>query len=111
MEEKSSGVGWHSKLPEFVDAKATRIETALREFVGDASAQQERSWHNSVRWLKREYRRLLGVHEEAATYTTLLEYELPRDFRRPDVIVLEGSVVVVVEIKGRNGNTSHWLFP
>ncbi|MGH8802675.1 MAG: DNA/RNA helicase domain-containing protein [Casimicrobiaceae bacterium] len=36
----------------------------------------------------------------AKEYTAILEYELPRDSRRPDVIVLERGCVAVLEIKG-----------
>ena len=36
----------------------------------------------------------------AREYTAILEYELPRDSRRPDVIVLERGCVAVLELKG-----------
>ncbi|ANO51878.1 DNA/RNA helicase domain-containing protein [Woeseia oceani] len=105
MSDPRPGAGWHSYLPEFVDTDASAIESSLANFVRDVSREQQVSWHNSIKWLKREYGQLIGTHEEAESYTTLLEYELPRDFRRPDIIVLEGAVIVVLEVKGRGGNT------
>ena len=105
MSDSKTGAGWQSNLPEFIEADSSAIESSLANFVRDVSREQQISWHNSIKWLKREYGQLIGTHEEAESYTTLLEYELPRDFRRPDVIVLEGAVIVVLEVKGRGGNT------
>jgi hypothetical protein len=50
--------------------------------------------------LQHECRELTARDSAAGEYTAILEYELPRDFRRPDVIVLERGCVVVVEFKG-----------
>lgn len=105
MSDSKSGAGWQSILPEFIEADSAAIESSLANFVRDVSREQQVSWHDSIKWLKREYDQLIGTHEGAESYTTLLEYELPRDFRRPDVIVLEGTVIVVLEVKGRGGNT------
>lgn len=105
MSESKSGAGWYSTLHEFVEAEPAYIESSLVNFVRDVSPEQRTSWKHSIKWLKREYDALIGAHDEAQRYTTLLEYELPRDFRRPDVIALEGAIVVVLEIKGRGGNT------
>jgi len=51
--------------------------------------------------LQRECRELVAAYDAARTYTAILEYELPRESRRPDVIVLENGVVVVLELKGK----------
>jgi len=99
------GAGWYSKIPEFINTESAFIESALSEFVRDVSGEQRTSWSNSIRWLKREYGSLLHLNSGTESYSTILEYELPRDFRRPDVIVLENATVVVLEVKGRDGNT------
>ena len=76
------------------------VRLQLQEFVEDASPEQIQAWDQSIPWLQRECR-ALGVRDTAAhEYTAILEYELPRDSRRPDVIVLERGCVAVLELKG-----------
>lgn len=77
MSDSRPGAGWQSILPEFIQADSSEIELSLANFVRDVSPDQQASWHRSIKWLKREYGQLLGTHEEAESYTTLLEYELP----------------------------------
>nr|WP_296749845.1 DNA/RNA helicase domain-containing protein [Thioalkalivibrio sp.] len=103
MSESSARYGWQSDLPAFVRASPAAIEAALLQFLQGASSQQITSWHDCIRWLQREYDRCVREDSAAETYYTLLEYELPRDFRRPDIIVLEGGTVVVLEVKGHAG--------
>jgi hypothetical protein len=103
VSESSARYGWQSDLPAFVQASPAAIEAALLQFLQGASSQQITSWHDSIRWLQREYDRCVREDPAAETYYTLLEYELPRDFRRPDIIVLEGGTVVVLEVKGHAG--------
>ena len=50
--------------------------------------------------MQRECRELEARDYAAREYTAILEYELPRDSRRPDVIVLERGCVAVLELKG-----------
>ena len=66
----------------------------------DASPEQVRAWDQSIPWLQRECRELEVRDTAAHEYTAILEYELPRDSRRPDVIVLERGCVAVLELKG-----------
>ncbi len=104
-ESPNARYGWQSDLPTFVDASPVSIEAALSKFVGQVSTAQQTSWQRSIRWLQREYGHCIREQPAAYAYSTMLEYELPRDFRRPDVIVLEGSSVVILEVKGRGGAT------
>lgn len=92
--------GWQSDLETFSTSEAKAVRLRLQEFVTDASPEQLRAWDQSVPWLQRECRKLTAREPSAREYTAILEYELPRDFRRPDVIVLERGCVVVVELKG-----------
>lgn len=39
--------------------------------------------------------------DRSDTYTAILEYQLPLDARRPDVVVLLDGPVVVLELKGK----------
>ena len=76
------------------------VRLQLQQFVDDASPEQIRAWDQSIPWLQRECRELEVRDTAAHEYTAILEYELPRDSRRPDVIVLERGCVAVLELKG-----------
>ena len=92
--------GWQSDLETFSRSEPRVVRLQLQKFVADASPEQVRAWDQSIPWLQRECREL-GVRDTAAReYTAILEYELPRDSRRPDVIVLERGCVAVLELKG-----------
>jgi hypothetical protein len=51
--------------------------------------------------LQDECRDLVRCETDAQGYIAILEYALPRESRRPDVILLEGGTVVVLELKGK----------
>jgi hypothetical protein len=44
---------------------------------------------------------IVAADKNADTYTAILEYELPMESRRPDVILLVRGPVVVLELKGK----------
>lgn len=94
------GFGWKSDLPTFTTAEPRVVRARLQQFVSDASPDQVRAWDSSIPWLQRECRELEAKDYSAREYTAILEYSLPRDFRRPDVIVLQRGCIVVVELKG-----------
>jgi hypothetical protein len=93
--------GWQSDFPTFYGAPPRAVRLDLERFIRDASNEQVRAWDDSIPWLQRECKELVRTYDAARTYTTILEYELPREARRPDVIVLENGVVVVLEVKGK----------
>ena len=93
--------GWLSDLPRFYGTEPRVVRLRLEQFVRDAGPDQVRAWDDSIPWLQRECRELVDAYDAARTYTAILEYELPREARRPDVIVLENGVVVVLELKGK----------
>lgn len=93
--------GWISDLPTFRSTDARTVRLRLHDFIRDAGVEQVRAWDYWIPGLQTEVGQLLSARVEAHEYTAVLEYELPRDFRRPDVIVLEQGVVVVLELKGR----------
>lgn len=89
--------GWQSSLPVFTRSEPRVVRLQLECFITDASPEQIRAWDQSIPWLQRECRELEVRDTAAHEYTAILEYELPRDSRRPDVIVLErGAVAAVV---------------
>jgi hypothetical protein len=92
--------GWRSSLPEFSNAGPRVVRLQLQQFVEDATPEQIQAWDQSIPWLQRECRALAIRDSAVHEYTAILEYELPRDSRRPDVIVLERGCVAVLELKG-----------
>ena len=76
------------------------IRGRLQDFIADASKEQIRAWDDSIPWLQRECRELAARDPASGRYTAILEYELPRDSRRPDVVVLHRGSVAVLELKG-----------
>lgn len=92
--------GWQSSLETFTSTAPRVIRKSLQDFLTDANAEQVRAWDQCIPWLQRECVELTARDAASAKYVALLEYELPRDLRRPDVIVLERGGVVVLEVKG-----------
>lgn len=94
--------GWQSDLPSFYGAEPRVVRFSLERFVRDAGAEQVRAWTDSIPWLQSECRSLVHCDDRARTYTAILEYELPRESRRPDVILLESGTILVMELKGKD---------
>lgn len=93
--------GWGSDFPEFRSTPPARIRENLSRFVADASLEQIRAWNDCIPPLQREISEILGRSEIASRYSAILEYQLPMESRRSDVIFLIGAGVMVVELKGK----------
>jgi hypothetical protein len=93
--------GWDSSFSEFREAEPRRIREQLATFVPDASAEQIRAWDDAIPPLQAEVSEVLIRDELARHYSAILEYELPMESRRPDVILLVGAGVMVIELKGK----------
>lgn len=94
--------GWDSLFPEFRDAQPRVIRTQLGRFLMDASREQIRAWDDSIPLLQREVRELCDADERATECTAILEYELPLESRRPDVVLLVRGAILVLELKGKD---------
>lgn len=99
--ERSPHAGWSSNLLEFREASAAYVTGSLQAFVRNASIQQIRAWDESIPPLQREAGELVGRTREAVSYSAILEYQLPMEARRPDVVLLLGGPVLVLELKGK----------
>ena len=93
--------GWHSGFPEFEKASPRVIRARLSEFIPDASPQQERAWDDSIPRLQTEVREVVSGEPDADRYTAILEYQLPLESRRADVVLLVRGAIVVLELKGK----------
>ncbi len=101
MTEQQARYGWGSNFPTFSNTSARIIRRRLEEFIRDAGKRQVRAWDESIPPLQREVNEVLSVNEEAVAYSAILEYELPLESRRPDVILLAKSAVIIIELKGK----------
>ncbi len=97
-----AGYGWASHFPAFRSTPARSIRSSLTDFVRDASPEQIRAWDDSIPPLQREVGEVLDGDGKALAYEAILEYELPLEFRRPDVILLLDGTVMVLELKGKS---------
>ena len=101
MSEPRARYGWQSAFPEFRETAPATIRERLAAFVQDASLEQMRAWADSIPPLQREVGEVLLRDRMAERYSAILEYELPLESRRPDVILLAGGGVIVIELKGK----------
>jgi hypothetical protein len=92
--------GWGSDFPTFRDTSPRVIRGSIQELVRDASFEQIRAWDASIPDLQREVGEVLACDAGAESYAAILEYELPMESRRPDVVFLIRGPVVVAELKG-----------
>jgi hypothetical protein len=93
--------GWESKFPEFRDTSPRIIRGSLLEFIPDASKEQIHAWDDSIPKLQNEVEEVVDADSRADHYVAILEYELPLEARRPDVILLVQGAVMVLELKGK----------
>jgi hypothetical protein len=93
--------GWNSKFPDFKSTPSKFIREKLSFYVKDASPAQVRAWYDSIPPLQSEVGEILRTDKAAPEYSTILEYSLPMESRRTDVIFLAKSSVVVLELKGK----------
>jgi len=93
--------GWNSRFPHFRATAPRLIRESLIDYVKDAGPEQIRAWEYSIPPLQSEVGEILQTDGEAPTYSTILEYTLPLESRRTDVIFLAKSSVVVLELKGK----------
>ena len=101
MGENSARYGWESDFPTFENSNAREIREQLQSFIPDASHQQITAWDQSIPQLQYEVAEILKQNVYASHYETVLEYELPMESRRMDVIFLISGAVVIIELKGK----------
>jgi hypothetical protein len=93
--------GWQSDFPTFSTAKPKVVRISLEKFLADVSESQVLAWDDSIPKLQHEVAEVVVLDDLADTYTAILEYELPLESRRPDVVLLVSGAIVVLELKGK----------
>jgi hypothetical protein len=100
-EYPQSAHGWSSDFPRFSETPALYIRQSLIDFLQVVSPEQIRAWDESIPPLQSEVSEVLVRDSEAASYSAILEYQLPMESRRPDVVLLMGGAVLVLELKSK----------
>lgn len=93
--------GWQSDFPTFAEEEPGVVRVSLQEFLEGVSESQVFAWDDSIPKLQHEVGRVVEVDDLANQYTAILEYELPLESRRPDVVLLVNGAVVVLELKSK----------
>ena len=95
----SAPCAWHGSVETFLATPEESILSSLTAYLRETGAPQVLAWDRSLRVLRDQ----LGTcMPEASGFSLVLEFELPRTGgRRPDLIVLENGLVLVVEFKNR----------
>lgn len=102
MTEVRARYGWASSFGRFRDASPVEIRGLLSDFLREVSGSQQRAWAESIPPLQHEVGELIERDLQATDYSAILEYELPMEMRRPDVVFLSSGSVYVLEIKSKN---------
>lgn len=100
MNEKAQH-GWESNFVDFKNSDPKMICVKLDESLDNVSESQRRTWNADVPVLQDEVSEILDDCPAASQFSSILEYVLPMEFRRPDVIFLINGAVVVIELKGK----------
>ena len=97
----SSPHGWSSDFKRFAETPAPYIRQSLLDFLEAASPEQLRAWDESIPPLQTEVGEVVVRRPDSASYSAILEYQLPMESRRPDVILLPSGGVLVLELKSK----------
>jgi len=100
--ENYSPCGWESGLGILVTSDRAVVIRSLEDFIQDASDSQKTAWRDEVKILQDAGGAALAADTNASTYHSILEYQLPLESRRPDVVLLENGNVLVIEFKGKD---------
>jgi hypothetical protein len=101
VSESRARYGWESDFPDFRSATPALVREKLETFLVDSSPEQVRAWNDAIPPLQRQVDQVLLRDTLAKQYSTILEYELPMESRRPDVVLLVGGGVLILELKGK----------
>ena len=80
--------GWDSDFSEFEAVHRSRILDSIIRSYPESSKEEEASWKRNVPTLQREVGEVVQISTDAGKFTAILEYELPMESRRADVVLL-----------------------
>ncbi len=97
--------GWHGTVAAFLDVPQSDLLASLAarhlHVMGlSPSGEQMDAWRGEYEILGAALREIAAATPRARDWAVIFEYELPRERgRRPDVVILTGSQVLVLEFK------------
>jgi DUF2075 family protein len=100
------GYGWAGTVGYFVALDPANVLESLEDhhtslIGGGGSGSQIEAWRDEILIMQDSFLACTKQDPRAAEWSVILEYELPMEGgRRPDVVVLAGSTVIVLEFKG-----------
>ncbi|HLA81019.1 MAG TPA: DNA/RNA helicase domain-containing protein [Thermoleophilia bacterium] len=105
VSDKDASRGWHGSVAEFLAASEADLLAALRsrhlQVMGmPPDGGQMEAWRGEYSILSATLGEIVASTPRAKDWAVIFEYELPRERgRRPDVVILTGSQVMVLEFK------------
>ena len=106
MPAMEGGYGWAGSVRAFLVLTSEELLVALgahhAELMGERpSGSQRDAWADEYQVMQDAFAQCINADPTAAEWGVVFEYELPLEGgRRPDVVVLVGSTVIVLEFKG-----------
>ena len=100
-----AGAGWFGSIEAFLELDERTLLDALALHHQDllamgAAGSQEVAWREEIDILKEALRTCVEDDDEAASWSIILEFELPLEGgRRPDAVILTGGSISVLEFK------------
>ena len=93
--------GWESDFPTFSEAEPRVVRISLQEFLTTPATRRSAPGTTPSPRSRSKSARSSRSTSSLEQYTAILEYELPLESRRPDVVLLVNGAVVVLELKGK----------
>lgn len=107
--------GWSGTVEEFLETPPKRLLESLEQhhlglFNQKESHSQKNAWKEEITVMRSSFRDVCIALPDARHWGIVFEYEIPLEGgRRPDVVVLAGSVILVLEFKQSNKATASAL--
>jgi hypothetical protein len=105
VQTNAQSCGWYGSFESFLSiSEADWLTSLSSHHLGcmnePPAASQLAAWQNCFKVLQSQLPLLVHERPEASLWTIIFEYELPRERgRRPDVVILAGSTILVLEFK------------
>lgn len=104
--KSSMQAGYSSHFSKFAKDNTSTIIEMLKGYLPDAGENQIRAWFESIEILKDTVKEILRLIPETADKASIiLEYTIPLETRRIDVVLLLGDCIFVIEFKGKSITT------
>jgi hypothetical protein len=92
-------------VEQFCGLERSALLDQLDRFIPDAGAPQRRAWIDQIKHLRKAFDQLVPENPAVATWGVILEYLVPMEQRRIDVVVLTPNLALVLEFKGSSSPT------